>query len=108
MHLFGGSQPNTSVDDRPTWPPPGVARLQIRQESELLFISAIWVIKASVDGIVLYESESASKAFLPGAIRQWARACIRSKYEKFRQLGVDAEAEYQAWGGKVDDLYRTF
>jgi hypothetical protein len=91
-------------DDRPTWPPPGIRKLVIKDKYEPLFTSATWTIVATVDGDEFAKSSQKDKAHTDPFIKRWARQLIRSKYEKLRQLGVDAEDEYVKWGGDLDDL----
>lgn len=93
-----------SDDDRPTWPPPGSATLVIEDKYEPMFTSATWTIIATVGGDEFAKSRAADKPHTGPFLRRWARQLIRTKYEKLRQLGVDAEGEYVKWGGDLKDL----
>lgn len=102
---------NTRVEpkiDRPTWPPPGTATIYFKQSQVLLFYSTEWVIQAVVDEKVMFESKSSSQIYSSGAAKQWARKCLRDKYEQFKELGVDVEKTYASFGGLHIDLNRTF
>lgn len=114
MYPYGLGLPfpdDDDEDDRDTMPPSPpleVVKLQIKQESQLLFYSACWVIQAQVGGKIIYESDSSGETFSMGFIKQWARKCIRDNYKEFKGLGVDAETEYENWGGDRKDLCRSF
>jgi hypothetical protein len=94
---------NTS-DDRPTWPPPGSAHLVVEDKYEPLFTSATWTIRATVNGQIISESTTATKAHSDAFLKRWTRQMIRTNYERLRQLGVDADSEYVKWGGLPDDF----
>jgi hypothetical protein len=91
-------------DDRPTWPPPGTAQLVVEDKFEPLFTSATWTITATVDGDVIAKSKESGRAHTAPFIKRWTRQLIRTRYERLRQLGVDAEAEYVKLGGDLEDL----
>ena len=97
----------TSLDsdgDRKTWPPAGTANLKIKQETVPLFYSAVWVIRARVDGKVIFESKHSGEEYSSAFTRQWARYCIRKKYSQLREFGVNADHEYENWGGLSRDI----
>lgn len=91
-------------DERPTWPPPQMGLLKIEDKFEPLFTSATWTIVAMVDGDVIAKTNPSDKAHTAPFIKRWSRQLIRTKYERLRQLGVDAEGEYVKLGGDLDDL----
>lgn len=90
--------------ERKTWPPAGSADLTIDEEMDALFFSATWTIRARVAGEVIWESKPRVHAQGDALMRQWARFIIRRFYDRLRELGVDADAEYLKFGGKADDL----
>ena len=100
---FGGLELDLDDGDRPTWPPVG-AMFSIEDKYEPLFFSATWTIIAQIDGEIFSRSTPSNRAHTPPFIKRWVRQLIRSKYEKLRQRGVDADAEYAKWGGDLKDL----
>ena len=95
---------NTDENDRPTWPPPGTASLVVEDKYEPLFTSATWTVQARVGAEIISQSTEARKAHSDAFLKRWARQMIRTKYERLRQLGVDADGEYVKWGGLLEDL----
>jgi hypothetical protein len=101
---FGSLDLDLNDGDRPTWPPAGTALFFVEDKYEPLFTSATWTIVAVVDGDVFSKSSASHKAHTDPFIKRWTRQLIRMKYERLRQLGVDADAEYVKWGGDPKDL----
>lgn len=91
-------------EDKPTWPSPGTANLDIVDQYEPLFTSATWTVVAKVNGKVIISSSPSDKAHSQAFIKQWARVTIKNEYSELRRLGVDADAEYVKYGGNIDDL----
>ncbi len=91
-------------EDRPTWPPTGSRKLVVEDKYEALFFSATWTVEAKVDDEVIARSEASDRSHSGAFVRQWTRQMIRSMYVKLRQLGVDADADYVAYGGLPEDL----
>lgn len=95
---------NDSENNRPTWPPPGTADLIIEDKCSALFFSAIWELVATIDNEEIARSTESNIAHSRSFTRQWTRQVIRLHYVTLRRAGVDAEAEYIKWGGKLEDL----
>lgn len=92
-------------DDKQTWPPIGSAKLSIEQETNALFYSATWLIRARVNGKIFAESNEVPEAVPQGEVRQWARAVIRKSRTTLQQMGVDTDTDYvMKWGGVAKDL----
>jgi hypothetical protein len=98
-------------------PPPstkrllGSAKLEIEDKMEALFTSATWTLTASVvdnrGKTVIARSTEGPKAHTRWFTMRWAREAIRSNKRQLRKLGVDVDAAYVLWGGKLEDLEET-
>lgn len=111
---FGELDLTDLIDEDP--PPstkrnPGSARLDIEDKMVALFTSATWTLMATVidsrNKTVITQSTDSQKAHTKWFTQRWAREAIRSNQRKLRKMGVDVEATYSLWGGKLEDLEET-
>lgn len=87
---------------------PGSSTFHVEDKITPLFISATWVLTATVKDnngeIVIHKSSDSPTAHTQSFIKRWARQVIRSNKDQLRKMGVDVEKAYQEWDGEVDDL----
>ena len=90
---------------------PGSAKLEIEDKMDALFTSAEWTLVARVrdnKGVTIIEQSTVSKqAHSAPFTKRWARQAIRSNQRRLRKMGVDVDAVYLQWGGRLEDLEET-
>jgi|SRR5579863_2392773 len=90
---------------------PGSATFDVEDKMEALFVSAEWTLIATVKNNLgvkeIARSTTVPKAHTAPFTKRWTREVIRSNKKKLRKMGVDVEATYAKWGGKLEDLEET-
>lgn len=109
MSICWNPTANLDFDDDELYPPPtlparGSARTKIESRVEPLFISADWVIVASVNGKTIARSSASPTKHTDAAIARWSREMYRRHRVQLESLGVDVELEYTRAGGSRYDL----